>query len=77
MDKESLERMIAAARTAGAEGIFVLRDAYFARLEFVVDTSGDLEPSVAGINFAQPHELIFVARFALGDGGQAGIEFRD
>src|SRR5262245_60041772 len=70
----TIEALVAAARAAGAEGIWLLRGAGAAALEWT-----DAIGSAAGwtqLDIEPPHELIVLVRIPTGDGGEAGVEFR-
>lgn len=69
-----LEQLIAAAQAAGSAGLWLVRGASAAALEwsFVADGTGFEHDML----LSPPHELIVLIRFPDGDGGESGIEFR-
>lgn len=67
----ALEQLVAAAKEAGAECIWLLRGATAAALVYTDDGV-----TLPAIKIAPPHELVVVMRFPVGDGGEAGVEFR-
>ena len=68
---EALTTIVDTAQAAGAEGVWLLRGAKAAMVGLTFDGE-----AVQSLELAEPHELILIIRFPVGDGGEAGIESR-
>lgn len=68
----SLDDLVESARQAGAEGIWVVRGAQRVALLYAFDVH-DVAPV---LQVSPPHEVIVLLRFAAGDGGESGVEYR-
>ncbi len=68
-----LQHIVGMLKAIGADGAWLLRGANYAALTFDYLGHGPIDEPPA-LKLEPPHELILLAKFAAGDGGEPGIE---